>query len=77
MCSHELIFRTNKKSSIRRKNYHRDIMQNLSAPFIFQEECRKKIEHVLLPSVFLKLMIRVSEGHFQYPGRGHSHIGLY
>ena len=32
-------------------------MQNLSAPFIFQEECRIKIEHVLFPSVFLKLRI--------------------
>ena len=33
---------------------HRDIMQNLSAPFIFQEECRMKIEHVLFPSVYSK-----------------------
>ena len=41
-------------------------MQNLSAPFIFQEECRMKIEHVLFPSVFFsKLRIRVLEGHFQ------------
>ena len=40
-------------------------MQNLSAPFIFQEECRTKIEHVLFPSVFSKLGMRVSEGHFQ------------
>ena len=40
-------------------------MQNLSAPFIFQEECRMKIEYVLFPSVFSKLLIRVSEGHFQ------------
>ena len=40
-------------------------MQNLSTPFIFQEECRTKIEHVLFPSVFSKLRIRVSEGHFQ------------
>ena len=28
------------------------IMQNLSAAFIFQEECRMKIEHVLFPPVF-------------------------
>ena len=40
-------------------------MQNLSAPFIFQEECRMKTEHVLFPSVFSKFRIRVSEGHFQ------------
>ena len=31
------------------------IMQNLSVPFIFQEECRIKIEHVLFPSVFFKI----------------------
>ena len=35
-----------------------------SVPFIFQEECRMKIEDVLFPSVFSKLQIRVSEGHF-------------
>ena len=41
-------------------------MQNLSAPFIFQKECRMKIEYVLFPSVFFsKLRIRVLEGHFQ------------
>ena len=40
-------------------------MQNLSAPFIFQEACRMKIEHVLFTSVFSKLRIRVSEGHLQ------------
>ena len=28
------------------------IMQNLSVPFIFQGECRMKIDHVLFPSVF-------------------------
>ena len=65
VCSHDPIFRTNKESSIWRQNDHRDIMQNLSAPFIFQEECRMKIEHVLFPSVFSKLRIRVLEGHFQ------------
>ena len=43
-----------------------DIMQNLFVPFIFQEECRMKIEHILLPSVFSKLGIRVSEGHVHY-----------
>ena len=64
MCSHDPIFRTNKGSSIWRQNDHRDIMQNLSAPFIFQEECRMKIEHVLFPSVFSKLRILVSDGHF-------------
>ena len=47
------------------QNYHRAIMQNLLAPFIFQEECRMKIEHVLFPYVFSKLPTRVSEGHFQ------------
>ena len=52
VCSHDPIFRTNKESSIWCQNDHRDIMQNLSAPFIFQEECRMKIEHVLFLSVF-------------------------
>ena len=52
VCSHDPIFRTDKESSIWRQNKHRDIMQNLSAPFIFQEECRMKIEHVLFPFVF-------------------------
>ena len=65
VCSHDPFFRTNKESSIWHQNDHRDIMQNLLAPFIFQEECRLKIEHVLFPSVFSKLRIRVSEGHFQ------------
>ena len=59
VCSHDPIFRTNKESSIWRQNDHRDIMQNLSVPFIFQEECWMKIEHVLFPSVFSKLRIRV------------------
>ena len=39
-------------------------MRNLLASFIFQEECRMKIEHVLFPSVFPNLPIRVSDGHF-------------
>ena len=30
-------------------------MQNLSVPFMFQEECWMKIEHVLFPSVFFKI----------------------
>ena len=30
-------------------------MQNLSVSFIFQRECRMKIEHVLFPSVFFKI----------------------
>ena len=63
--SHDPIFRNNKESSIWHQNDHREIMQNLSAPIIFQEECRMKIELVLFPSVFSKLRIRVSEGHFQ------------
>ena len=63
--SHDPIFRTNKESLVWHQNDHRDVMQNLSAPFIFQEEYRMKIEHVLFPSVFSKLWIRVSEGHFQ------------
>ena len=52
VCLHYPIFRTDKESSILRQNDHRDIMQNLSAPFIYQEKCQMKIEHVLLPSVF-------------------------
>ena len=64
MCSHNPIFRTDKGSSVWRKNDHRDIMQNLSVPFIFQEECRMKTEHVLFPSVFSNLRIGVSECHF-------------
>ena len=40
-------------------------MQNLLVPFIFQGECRMKIEHVLFPSVFSKLRIRLMEGNFQ------------
>ena len=64
MCSHNPIFRTDKGSSIWRQNDHRDIMQNLSIPFIFQEECRMKTEHVLFPSVFSNLRIGVSECHF-------------
>ena len=27
-------------------------MQNLSAPFVFQQECRMKIEHILFSFVF-------------------------
>ena len=37
------------------------IMQNLSVPFIFQGECRLKIEHVLFPSGFF---FKIKEGHF-------------
>ena len=55
VCSHDAIFRTNKASSVWRQNGHRDIMQNLSAPFIFQEECRMKIEHVLFHPFFFKI----------------------
>ena len=55
MCPHDPIFRTDKESSIWGQNDHRDIMQNLSAPFIFQEQCRMKIEHVVFPSVFFKI----------------------
>ena len=40
------------------------IMQNLSVSFTFQGECRMKIEHVLFPSVFPKLWVRLMEGHF-------------
>ena len=52
VCSHDPIFRTNKESSIWRQNDHRDIMQNLSVPFILQEECPMKIEHVLFNPFF-------------------------
>ena len=55
VCSHDPIFRTNKISSIWRQNDHMDIMRYLSAPFIFQEECRMNKEHVLFPSVFFKI----------------------
>ena len=55
VCSQDPIFRTHKESSIWRQNDQRDIMPNLSAPFIFQEDCRMKIEHVLFPSVFFKI----------------------
>ena len=65
VCSHDPISRTDKEFSIWRQNDHRDIMQNLSAPFIFQEECRMKIEQALFPSVFSKLRICVSEGPIQ------------
>ena len=65
VCSHDPIFRTDKESSVWRQNNQRDIMQNLSAPFVFQEECRMKIEHVLFPSVSSNLRIHVLEGHFQ------------
>ena len=41
------------------------IMQNLSVSFIFQGECWMEIEHVLFPSVFPKLRIRLMEGHFK------------
>ena len=52
VCSQDPIFRTNKESSIWHQNDHRDIMQNLSASFIFQEECWMKMEHVLFTSIF-------------------------
>ena len=65
MCSHDPTFRTDKESSICYQNDHRNIIQNLSAPFTFQEECRMKIEHVLFPSVVFKLRICVSKGHSQ------------
>ena len=64
VCSHDPIFRTNKESSFWRQNDHRDIMQNLSAPFIFEGECRMKIEH--FHPFFSKLRIRVSGGHFVF-----------
>ena len=64
VCSPDPIFRINKESSVLRQNDHRHVMQNLWAPFILQEECRVKTEHVLFLSVFSKLRIRVSEGHF-------------
>ena len=53
--SHDPIFKTKKESSIWRPNDHSYITQNLSAPFIFEEECQMKIEHVLFPSVFFKI----------------------
>ena len=56
MCSHDPTFRTDKESSIGRRNDHRNIMQNLTAPFMFQKERRKKIKHLLFPSgLFFKI----------------------
>ena len=53
MCSHDPFFRTKTKNlQFGAKSNDKDIMQNLSAPFIFQKECRMKIEHVLFPSGF-------------------------
>ena len=52
VCSHDLIFTTEKESSIWRQKDHRDIIQNLLAPFIFQEECRMKIKHALFLPAF-------------------------
>ena len=57
VCSHDPSFRTNKESSIWRQNDQCIIC-------IFQGECRMKTEHVLFPSVFSKLQIRLMEGHF-------------
>ena len=66
LCVHTILFsELTKKSSIWRQNDRRDIMKNLSAPFVFQEECQMKIEHVLFHPFFSKLRIRVSEGRFQ------------
>ena len=52
MCSHDPFFRTNKESSIWRQNDHEKICRCLSSR---QGECQMKTEHVLFPSVFLKL----------------------
>ena len=49
VCSHDPFFRTNKDLQFGAKT----IVRNLSAPFIFQGECRMKIEHVLFPSAFV------------------------
>ena len=60
-CGHTIRF------SVLTKNLQfgaKTIMQNLSVPFIFQGECRMKIEHVLFPSVFSKLRIRLMDGQF-------------
>ena len=54
--SHDPFFRTNKQSSLWPQNDH----INFVALFIFQGECRMKIEHVLFSSGFFsKLRIRV------------------
>ena len=61
MCSYDPFFRTNKGSSIWRQNDY----AKLVGTFIFQGECRMKIEHVLFPPVFFgNLRIRLMEGHF-------------
>ena len=62
VCSHDPIFRTNKESSIWHKNDHSKFCRRLSS---FKKGIGWKIEHVLFPSVFSKLRICVSEGHFQ------------
>ena len=51
VCSHDPFFRTNKESSIWRQNDNAKLL----VPFIFQEERRMKIGHVLFPSFFFKI----------------------
>ena len=70
VCSDNPILRTNKESSIWRQNDHRDIMQNLSAPFIFQEDCRMEIEHVVFPSVSFQITDPCIERSFSISGGG-------
>ena len=41
-------------------------MQDWLVLFMFQGEFWMEIEHVLFPSFFFKLWIRLMEGHFQY-----------
>ena len=63
VCSHDLFFRTNKESSIWCQN---DLAKFVSAFHISRRMSDGNIDHVLFPSVFFKLQIRLMEGHFQY-----------
>ena len=54
--SHDPNFKTDKESSIWHQNDHRDIMQNLSAPFIFQEECHENSRACSISIRFFRLM---------------------
>ena len=60
-CVHTISFsELTKESSILGPNDHAKFV----GVFHLQRECRMKIEHVLFPSVFSKLRIRLMEGHF-------------
>ena len=60
VCSHDPFFRTNKESSIWRQNDHAKFVGG----FHLSKRVSDENEHVLFPSVFSKLRIRLMEGHF-------------